>query len=121
MPIWPIWSFEVNGLDWQRCLASSSKSAPRIFIFSIVLGTEYSSYVKSIAPFALTFFGYIISVLASVESQAIPALFGRSIKFFTLDSVSNESWKFPLVKLHNDKSPSDRLRAKTLIFLIILT
>ena len=30
------------------------------------MGAEYLSYVKSIASFALTFFGYIISVLASV-------------------------------------------------------
>ena len=44
--------------------------APRIFIFSIVLGDEYLSYVKSIATNAPTFFGYIISVLASVK--AIP-------------------------------------------------
>ena len=35
-------------------------------IFSIVLGAEYFSYVKFIAIYALTFFGYIISVLASV-------------------------------------------------------
>ena len=35
-------------------------------IFSIVLGAEYLSYVKFIATYALTFFGYIISVLASV-------------------------------------------------------
>ena len=34
--IWP--NFEVNGLDWQCCLAGSSRMAPRIFIFSIVLG-----------------------------------------------------------------------------------
>ena len=40
--------------------------APWILIFSIVLGTEYLSYVKFIATFALTLFGYIISVLASV-------------------------------------------------------
>ena len=53
-------------LDWQCCLAGSSKTAPRIFIFSIVLVAEYLSYVKSIAKFALTFFGHIISVLASV-------------------------------------------------------
>ena len=67
LPIWPIWpNFEVNGLDWQCCLAGSSKTAPRIFIFSIVLGAEYLSYVKSIATYAPTFFGYIISVLASV-------------------------------------------------------
>ena len=65
---WPIWpNFEVNRLDWQCCLAGSSKTAPKIFIFSIVLGAEYSSYVKFIATCALTFFGYIISVLASVK------------------------------------------------------
>ena len=44
--------------------------APRISIFSIAMGAEYLSYVKSIAIFALTFFGYIISVLASVLSLA---------------------------------------------------
>jgi hypothetical protein len=27
--------FEVNGLNWHCCLASSSKMAPRILIFSI--------------------------------------------------------------------------------------
>ena len=95
LPIWPIWpNFEVNGLDWQCCLAGSSKTAPRIFFFSIVLGVEclsylksiethhygilphnnkllivsnamgakYLSYVKSIATFAPTFYGYIISI-----------------------------------------------------------
>ena len=40
--------------------------APRIFIFSIAMGAEYLPYVKSIASFAPTFYGYIISVLASV-------------------------------------------------------
>ena len=59
-------SFEVNGLDWHCCLAGSSKRAPRILIFSIAVGAEYLSYVKSIATFAPTFYGYIISVLASV-------------------------------------------------------
>ena len=42
--------------------------APRILIFSIVLGAEYSFYVKSIATFALTFFVYIFSILANVNS-----------------------------------------------------
>ena len=49
-PFGPI--FEVNGLDWQCCLAGSSKTAPRILIFSIVLGAECSFYVKSIATYA---------------------------------------------------------------------
>ena len=51
MPNWPIWpNFEVH---W-------------IFIFLFVLGAEYLPYVKFIAIHALTFCGYIISVLASV-------------------------------------------------------
>jgi hypothetical protein len=40
--------------------------APRILIFSIAMGAYYLFYVKSIATFALTLFGYIISVLARV-------------------------------------------------------
>ena len=35
-------------------------------IFSIAMGAEFLSYVKFIATFAPTFYGYIISVLASV-------------------------------------------------------
>ena len=49
-------------------LVCSPKMAPRIQIFSIAMGANYSFYVKSIATFALTFFGYVISVLASVMS-----------------------------------------------------
>ena len=60
------------GLNWQCCLAGSSKTAPRILIFSIAMGADYSFYVKSIATFALTFFGYIISVLASVGCMYCP-------------------------------------------------
>ena len=67
MPIWPI--FQEIGLNWQCCLAGSSNTAPRILIFSIAIDAEYLSYVKSIATIALTFFGYIISVLASVSSS----------------------------------------------------
>ena len=52
-PFWP--DFEVIGLDLQCCLAGSSKTAPRIFIFSIVLGAEYLSYVKSIETYATHF------------------------------------------------------------------
>ena len=36
------------------------------FDFSIAMGADYSFYVKSIATCALTFCGYIISVIASV-------------------------------------------------------
>ena len=47
--------FGPNGLDWHHCLAGNSKTAPRIFIFLIVLGAEYSSYVKSIETHACAF------------------------------------------------------------------
>ena len=38
----------LNGLDWQCCFAGSSKAAPRILIFSIAMGANYSFYVKTI-------------------------------------------------------------------------
>ena len=70
LPALPIWSirpnFEVNGLDWQCCLAGSSKTAPRIFIFSIVLGAENLSYVKSIETHARAFLPLNISDISSV-------------------------------------------------------
>ena len=44
-----------------------AKTAPRILIFLIAMGADYSFYVKSIATFALIYFGYFISVLASVS------------------------------------------------------
>ena len=55
-----------NGLDWQCCLAGSSKTAPRIFIFSIVLGAENLSYVKSIETHARAFLPLNISAIGSV-------------------------------------------------------
>ena len=50
MPIQP--DFLVNGPNWHYCLAGRSKMAPMILIFSIVLGNDYSFYVKSIATYA---------------------------------------------------------------------
>ena len=40
--------------------------APRILIFSIVLGAEYSFYLKFIATYAPAFLGYNDSALARV-------------------------------------------------------
>ena len=40
-PIWPI--FLVDRLNWQCCLAGSSKTAHRILIFSMAMGADYSS------------------------------------------------------------------------------
>ena len=55
--MWPIWpNFEVNGLDWQCCLAGSSKTAPRILIISIAMGTDYSFEVKNIEIWVPEFF-----------------------------------------------------------------
>jgi hypothetical protein len=67
LKIGPNWS------NQQCCLAGSSKTAPRILIFfSIAMGADlYSFYVKSIATCALTFYGYVISVLASVAYTSI--------------------------------------------------
>ena len=46
LPIQPILpDFLVNGPNWQCCLAGSFKTAPRILIFSIVLGAEYSLFM----------------------------------------------------------------------------
>ena len=61
LPIWP--NFEVNGLDWQCCLAGSSKTAPRILIFSTAMGAKPSFYMKLIATYAPAFFGYNNPVL----------------------------------------------------------
>ena len=62
--IWP--NIEVNGLDWQCCLAGSSKRAPRIFIFSIVLGAENLSYMKFIETHARAFLALIILTIGNV-------------------------------------------------------
>ena len=48
--------FEVNGLNWQCYLAGSSKTAPRIFIFSIAMGADYSFEVKNIEIWVPAFF-----------------------------------------------------------------
>ena len=60
----------VNGLDWQCCLAGSSKTAPGILIFfSIAMGANYLFYLKSIATYAPTFLGYYNSFLVIVKSH----------------------------------------------------
>ena len=63
------------GPNWpnrQYCFAGSSYTAPRILIFSIAMGTDYSFYVKSIATYALTFLKYNNSFSAIVLHTAIP-------------------------------------------------
>ena len=60
-------NFEVNGLDWQCCLAGSSQRAPRIFIFSIVLGAECLSYLKSNETHARAFSRLISDGISGVH------------------------------------------------------
>ena len=44
-PLGPL--YEVNGLDWQCYLAGSSKKAPRILIFSVAIGADYSYAMRN--------------------------------------------------------------------------
>ena len=77
--------FEVNGLDWQCCLAGSSQRAPRILIFSIAMGADYSFYVKTIETHARAFFKVIIFSISSVrwhELFKLFKLFGHSWQLF---------------------------------------
>jgi hypothetical protein len=69
-------------LDWQCYLAGSFKTAPRIFIFSIVLGAEYLSYVISIGTHARAFLTLNILSIGTVcmflkENKALPGLWAR--------------------------------------------
>ena len=105
LPIQPI--YLKVGPNWpnrQCCLAGSSKTAPSILIFSIAMGAEYLSYVKSIATFATTFYGYIISVLASVEGTNHNLLTSSSSSCHILYCLTNScadiiSQLFPLLRL----------------------
>ena len=63
--IWP--DFEVNGLDWQCCLAGSSQRAPRILIFSIAMGAECLSYLISIETHARAFSRLISDGISGVS------------------------------------------------------
>ena len=74
-PFGPI--FEVNGLDWHCCLASSSKTAPRILIFSIAIGADYSYEMKNSEIYRRPYFSSIInSFIATVQPQRPPWPFG---------------------------------------------
>ena len=57
--------FEVNRLDWQSCLAGSSKMAPRILIFSIVIRL-FIWGKKNIEIWVLAFFKHNNSFVATV-------------------------------------------------------
>ena len=56
-----------NGLDWQCCLAGSSKTAPRILIFSITMSANYSLELISIETYVPQFLGPNDFFLGSVQ------------------------------------------------------
>ena len=56
-----------KGLNWQCCLAGSSKTAPRILIFSSAMGADYSIELISIETYAPQFIGQNKIFLGSVH------------------------------------------------------
>ena len=57
---------QVNGMDWQCCLAGSSKMAPMILIFSIAIAADYSFKLNSTETYAPKFFGHNNLFLSNV-------------------------------------------------------
>ena len=76
-------------------MASSSKTAPGIFIFSIVLGAEY---VKSIETHARTFLPLNISAVGSVCALDVKtykiAFLKFQTKYFEFKKTSNSIRKY---------------------------
>ena len=69
--------FEVNGLGWQCYLAGSSKTAPRILIFPIAIGANYSYEVKNNEIYAPAFFKHNNSIIATVRSCCLLETFSK--------------------------------------------
>ena len=70
LPIQPIHQENgPNGLNWQCCLAGSSKTAPRIFIFSMAMDADYTFELISIKTSAPQFKWHNKSFLGSVISN----------------------------------------------------
>ena len=63
--IWHI--FVVNRLNWQCCLAGSSKTAPRFLIFSIAMGADYSFELISIETYMPQFNRHNTLILGSAK------------------------------------------------------
>ena len=60
-----------NGLNWQCCLAGSSKTAPRILVFSMAMGADYSFELISIETYAPQFIGHNKFFLGSVIHTSV--------------------------------------------------
>ena len=70
-----------NGLNWQCCLAGSSKTAPRIFIFSMAMGADYTFELISIEVYAPQFIGHNKLFLASVSKEHNVVIFVTYLSF----------------------------------------
>jgi hypothetical protein len=89
LPISPIWpNFAVNGLDWQWCLADSSKNGPWILIFLIAMGADYSfeKCPPNCTPKYSEFF-YLIA--SEIVPKSIPEIVLTSV----LETVHKTSFK----------------------------
>ena len=62
----PFDHFSVNGLDWQYCFADNFETAPKILIFSIAVGADYSFELISIETYSPQFIGHNYLFLRSV-------------------------------------------------------
>ena len=71
-------------LNWQCCLAGSSKTAPRILIFSIAIGADYSFHVKTIETHARAFM--------TLNILAIGRVYKEPIYFDSLDQCVLAGW-----------------------------
>ena len=85
----PFWSYQLNSTADLANLAqfwgkwaglALLQNDPQDFDFSIAIGADYLSYVKSIATFAPTFYGYIIFVLVSVRQEHISFIRKHKLK-----------------------------------------
>ena len=83
LKIGPNWSHR------QCCLAGSSKTAPRILIFSIAMGAENLSCVKSIETQARTFLPLNISAISSVTHCLRINYYVQKIDPLVMTSVTN--------------------------------
>ena len=74
--------------NWQCCLAGSYKMAPRILIFSIVLGAEYLCQVKSIETHVLALLTINILSIGTV----LCLVFLQVQNYFELSKPSWTDW-----------------------------
>ena len=68
-----------NVLSWECCLADSSKTAPRILIFSIAMGANYSFQVKNIEIWVPEFFKHNNSSAATVDLEVLLELVSKEL------------------------------------------